>query len=43
MNRPLTLSIVSYLGTFMHETWQEEYRRPVSIVKGAEWLAELAA
>ena len=27
----------------VRELRQEEYRRPVSILKGAQWLAELAA
>lgn len=44
-------SLVKFAGLFpdakaihlVHELRQEEYRHPVSIVKGADWLAELAA
>lgn len=49
-NRPAP-SLVKFAGLFpeaesiqlVRELRQEEYRRPVSIVKGANWLAELAA
>ncbi|MBT0654202.1 ATP-binding protein [Geomobilimonas luticola] len=46
-----TPALIRFAGLFpeaqtlllVRELRQEEYRRPVSIVKGAEWLAELAA
>lgn len=49
-NRPAA-SLVKFAGRFpeakaiqlVRELRQEEYRRPVSIVNGANWLAELAA
>ncbi len=49
-NRPAT-SLIKFAGLFpaaksillVRELRQEEYRRPVSILKGADWLAELAA
>lgn len=49
-NRP-TSSLVKFAGLFpesrsiqlVRELRQEEYRRPVSVLKGADWLAELAA
>lgn len=49
-NRPAS-SLIKFAGLFpetkaiqlVRELRQEEYRRPVSIVKGADWLAELAA
>ncbi len=49
-NRPAP-SLLKFAGLFpeaksiqlVRELRQEEYRRPVSIVKGANWLAELAA
>jgi len=44
-------SLLKFAGLFpqaeaiqlARELQQEEYRRPVSIVKGADWLAELSA
>lgn len=49
-NRP-SPALIKFAGLFteaksiqlVRELRQEEYRRPVSIVKGADWLAELAA
>lgn len=49
-NRPAP-ALIKFAGLFteaksiqlVRELRQEEYRRPVSIVKGADWLAELAA
>lgn len=49
-NRPAP-ALIKFAGIFteaksiqmVRELRQEEYRRPVSIVKGADWLAELAA
>ena len=49
-NRPASL-LIKFAGLFpeakpiqlVRELRQEEYRRPVSIIKGADWLAELAA
>lgn len=49
-NRPAP-ALIKFAGLFteakavqlVRELRQEEYRRPVSIVKGASWLAELAA
>lgn len=49
-NRPAS-SLIKFAGLFpdaesivlVHELRQEEYRRPVSILRGADWLAELAA
>jgi predicted AAA+ superfamily ATPase len=49
-NRPAS-SLIKFAGLFtdaesillVRELRQEEYRRPVSILRGADWLAELAA
>ena len=49
-NRPAT-ALIKFAGQLpnadaiqlVRELRQEEYRQPVSILKGAKWLAELAA